>query len=446
MKTNVEQLGPTSKKLMIEIESDEVDRRIDQAYREIGKHAKIKGFRPGKVPLKLLERYYGKQVIEDVQKDLIGETFPKALQESDIYPLNFPVLEKGPIERGKSFKYSAIMEVRPEIELGEYLGIEIEKDEPTVSDEDVEERLEQIRKAHGKLKPVEPDRPVQEGDYAIVEYQAFVQGQPIEDMHSSNFMIKIGSGDFHPDLERGLIGAQKGEEREIHVEFEEDYYHSLLAGKSVDFKIRVIDLKYMELPELNDEFAKQLDPEMKNLNALKDRLKELIFQERERQTEREAKEQLLEKIGQGVDIALPQSLVESEIARSIENLKQDLLRSGASLEKAGFSEQKLKEDLRPSAEKKVKNSLILTEIARQDNINVTDEDLNQAFDDLASATGQEVEPLRRYYEVRGMIDSLKQRLLEQKTLNYLFEHANIIKKGQPTEAANSKESNEKENN
>ncbi len=438
MKATVEQLGPTNKKLMIEIESEEVDRRIDQAFREIRKHAKIKGFRPGKVPLKLLERYYGKQVIEDVQKDLIGETFPKALQESEIYPLNFPVLEKGSIEKGKSFKYSAIMEVRPEIQLGEYLGIKVEKQQVQVSEEDIDERLNNIRKSHGKLKAVEPERPVQEGDYVIVEYEALTQGEPIEGMRSSNFMIHIGSGDFHPDIERGLLGAQKGEERQIHVKFGQDYYHTLLAGKPVDFKIKVIDVKHMELPELNDEFAKQLDPELENLDALRNRLKEIIVEERERQAEREVKEQLLDKISKDIDITLPQSLVENEVTRSIENLRQDLLRSGASLDKAGFSEQKLREDLRPSAEKKVKNSLILTEIAKQDNITVTEDDIDQAFKDLASVTGQEIEPLRRYYEAKGMIESLKQRLLEQKTLNYLLDHANIITKEQTTDGPNHK--------
>ena len=446
MKTNIEELSPTSKKLMVEIDSDEVDRKIDEAYRQIRKYAKIKGFRPGKVPLKLLERYYGKQVAEDVQKELIGETFPKALEETELYPLTLPVLEKGPIEKGKSFRYTAIMEVRPEIQLGEYLGIEVEKQEQPVSEEDVEQRIEQIRKGHGKLQPVEPQRPIQEGDYAIVEYEASSQGEPIEGMRSTNFMINVGSGEFHPEVERGLLGAEKGEERQIHVDFDQDYHHKLLAGKAVDFRVKVLDIKQIELPPLDDEFAKTLDPELENLEGLKAKVKELLIEERQKRADREVKELLLEKIAQSTDIALPQSLVENEIMNSIESLKQDLLRSGMDLEKAGLSEKKLREDLRPSAEKKVKNSLILTEIAKRDNITVTEDDLEQAFEDLAKATGQEVEPLRRYYEARGLIDSLKQRLLEQKTLNYLVEHANIIIKGQDRESSQADDSIEKEKN
>ncbi|RLB41850.1 MAG: trigger factor [Deltaproteobacteria bacterium] len=440
MKTDVEQLTPTSKKLSIEIDASEVDKRIDRAYREIRKRAKIKGFRPGKAPLKLLERYYGPQVIEDVQKELISETFPKALQESELAPLNFPMLEKGPVERGKSFKYSAIMEVRPEIQLSEYLGIEVEKEEVSVSDSDVEERLEQIRKAHGKLTPVDPERPVREGDYVIVEYEAFSGDQPIEGMRSTNFMIKIGSGDFHPEVERGLLGAQKGEEREIHVDFEPDYFHNLLAGKPVDFKIKIIDIKEMELPQIDDEFAKRLDPDLENVEALKAKVRELILQEREREAERDVKARLMDKIAEGLEVALPQSMVESEILDSIESIKQDLLRSGSSLEKAGLSEEKLRQDFRPVAEKKVKNSLILTEIAKKENISVGEEDLDEAFEDIAKATGQDAEPLRRYYEARGLIDSMRQRLLEQKTLNYLLEHANIIIKkpaNRPLETGNS---------
>jgi len=442
MKTDVEQLTSTSKKLSIEIDASEVDKRINQAYKEIRKRAKIKGFRPGKAPLKLLERYYGQQVIEDVQKELISETFPKALQESDLTPLSFPMLEKGSVERGKSFKYTAIMEVRPEIQLGEYLGVEVEKQQVTVTDRDVDERLEQIRKAHGKLTPVDPDRPVHEGDYVIVEYEALSQGEPIEGVRSTNFMIKVGSGDFHPDLERGLVGAQKGEDKEIHVDFEADYYHNLLAGKPVDFKVKIVDIKQMELPEINAEFAKRLDPSLEDVEALKAKVRELITQEREREVEREAKTQLMEKISEGLEISLPQSMVENEILDSIESVRQDLLRSGSSLEKAGLSEERLRQDFKPMAEKRVKNSLILTEIAKKENISVSDEDLDQAFQDIANATGQEAEPLRRYYEARGLIDSMKQRLLEQKTLNYLFEHANIIIRkpaDQPAESSNSKD-------
>ena len=446
MKTQVEQLTPTSKKLMIEIESEEVDRRIDRAYREIRKYARIRGFRPGKAPLKLLERYYGKQVTEDVQKELIGETFPKALEESELYPLNLPVLEKGPIERGKSFKYTAIMEVRPEIELGQYLGIQIEKQEVAVSDEDIQERLEQIRKSHGKLSSVEPERPVQEGDYVIIDYEAFSEGEPLEGMKATNFMTKIGNGDFHPELERGLLGAQKGEQREIHVEFEKDYYHKLLAGKAVDFRVKVVDIKQLELPELNDEFAKQLDPEVENLDAFKAKVKKLLLEEKEREAIRKAKEELMEKISEGLDIQLPLSLVESELTSAVESIKNDLLRSGLDLEKAGLSEDKLREDLKPSAEKKVKNFLILTEVAKRENIVVTEEDLDQAFKDLADATGQQVEPLRRYYEARDMIGPLKLRLLEQKTLNYLFEHANIITKQEDADTNRVNDSNEKESN
>ncbi len=426
MKTDIEQLSPTSKKISIEIEPDEVDRKIDQAYKEIQKRAKIKGFRPGRAPIKLLERYYGKQVIEDVTKELINESFPKALQDSELFPLNFPILEKGTLEKGKSFRYSAVMEVRPEIELGEYRGIEVKKEKVHITEEDVDKRLEEIRKAHGRLTSVESDRPVKEDDYVILEYAAFSGGQPLEDIKASNFMVRVGSGDFHPEFEKALIGAKKGEEKAIHVDFEQEYYHSQLAGKSIDFQVKISDIKEMELPEVNDDFARRLDAEFDSFEALRARVKEMMIQQETQRVEREAKSRLIEKIAEGIELPLPSSLVESEILSGIESVRQDLMRSGSSLEKAGLSEEKLREEFRPSAEKKVKQSLILTEIAKKENITVTEEDLEEAFQDLAKTTGQEVEPLRRYYEARGLIDSMRQRLLEQKTLNYLMEHANII--------------------
>jgi len=426
MKTNVEEINPVKKKLIVEIDSAEVETMLQAAYKKVGKKAKIPGFRPGKAPKKILERYFGDQVHEDVTRDIISNTFPKALQESDMYPLGTPLLEKDSLKAGENFTYTAIMEVRPEFEVKDYLGIELEKEECVISEDKVRERLEQIRKAHGKLNPLEEDRPITEGDYVILEYEGFENGSPIEGIKANNFMLRVGSGDFHPGFENGLIGLKKGDQGEMDVDFEETYYHEKLAGKRVHFTFQVQDVKVMTLPDLDDEFAKNFGEEFKGIKDLEKRVREMVTAEEEKRIERDLKRRLLENLSEKVQFDLPEVLVKAEIDNALSRVRENLMRSGSSLEKAGLSEEKLRNDFREDAEKRVKEMLILGEIANREEISITDEELSDGIAGVAQSMGQPVESIRQYYEARGLMDSLRETLMEEKTLNYLVEHATIV--------------------
>ncbi|MBK5100081.1 MAG: trigger factor [Desulfobacteraceae bacterium] len=426
MKTRLEEISAVKKKLSIEIESQEVDRKLNEAYREVGKKAGIPGFRPGKVPRKVLERYFGKQVVDDVMTNLVNETFPRAIEEVEAFPLGVPLLEKGSLKQGQDFKYTALMEVRPQFELKDYLGLEAEKERCSVTEEDAQNRLEEIRKAHGKLTAIEQDRPIKKDDYVVLEYEGFEEGQPLEGIKSTNFLLKVGSHDFHPAFEDSLIGLNKDDQKEIEADFEESYYHSRLAGKKVDFKVKIIDIKEMVLPELNDEFVLNLGADFKGLDELKNKVREALTAEEEKRIDRELKQRLSQKISESVDLELPEGVVESEINYAVENVKQNLIRGGSSLEKTGLTQEKLREDFRPGSEKRVKEMFILGEIAKREKITVDDEDLEKGFRELALSMGQSPEALREYYEARNLVDTLRNKLLEEKTLNYLVEHANII--------------------
>ncbi|MFH1292990.1 MAG: trigger factor [Pseudomonadota bacterium] len=425
MRTNLEDITSVKKKLSVEIESEEVDRKFNKVYKELGKQVKIPGFRLGKVPRKILERHIGSQVTEDVVKDLINETLPGALEEVKTFPLGVPILEKETLKQGQDFKYSAIMEVRPQFEIENYLGLEVEKETCSVTEQDVQDQLAQIRNAHGTLTSIDSYRPIKKNDYVVLDYQGFEKGQPLEEIHASNFLLKVGGNDFHPKFEESLIGLKKDDEAEIKVEFESGYPHTKLAGKTVDFKIKIIDIKKMVLPELNDEFAQNLGADLKDLKDLNNKVRETILTQEEKRIDSELKRNLLKKVSDSVDFELPQTLVEAEIEQVVENVKQNLIRSGSNLEKTGLSEEKLRKDFRPASEKRVKNLLILGEIAKQEKLAVNEEDLNQGFKDLAASTGQDAETLRKYYQARNLMDALEEKLLEEKTLNYLVENAKI---------------------
>jgi trigger factor len=441
MKTTLEDISAVKKKLIVEIESSEIDKKLDEAYRDLGKRAKIPGFRPGKVPRKILEGRFGNQVLEDVTKNLISETFPQAINDVETFPLGPPLLEKETLKQGQSFKYSAVMEVRPQFEVKGYQGLDAEKEKFSVTDEDVLKQLEQIRESNGKLTSIKEQRPVQKDDYVILDYEGFEDDSPLEGIKSPNFLLKVGSNDFHPKFEEALIGLNKESETEIKVDFEETYHHAKLAGKSVKFKTKITDIKEMILPDLDDEFAKNLGAEFKDLEDLKDKVRESITAQEKKRIDRDLKQRLIEKISAGVDFEIPQVLVDSEVDYAIENIKQNLIRSGSNMEKAGLSEENLRNNFRPASEKRVKDMLVLGEIAKQEEITVEEEDLSEGYKDLAATMGQDPETIRKYYEARNLEDSLKEKLLEEKALNYLVEHANIteVDKIEQVEDNNKKE-------
>jgi trigger factor len=432
MKTNLEDLSPVKKKLEIEIEAEEVAKKIDAAYRDLKKGVKLPGFRPGKAPRALLERQFGDQVMEDVTRKLVNETFLKAIEETNIVPLNMPIFENGILKAGQDFSYSAVMEVRPEFDIDNYIGVEVEKEICSVSDEDVDKQLEEIRKSRGTLTSINEDRGIKEDDYAVISYRGFEDGEPLEGAENSNFLIQVGSYSFHRDFEKALIGLKKGDNSEVKVDFEDDHSQPILAGKSVRFEVKVEDIKEMDLPDLDDGFAKDLGGDFESLDELKRKIKENLQSQEESRIDRELKRRLMDKISEGVDFELPESLVESELDNGIERIKQSLLRSGSSLEKAGLDEGRLREDLTPNSKKRVKEMLIIGEIARKDKLTVDEAELSEGFREMSMSIGQEPGIIRKYYEANNLLESFRVNLLEEKTLNYLVENAKIIdtKKGE----------------
>jgi trigger factor len=315
--------------------------------------------------------------------------------------------------------------VRPEFELKDYTDLQVEKESVSVSDEVVNAQIEEIRRVNSRLKPLEEDRGIRNDDCAILEYEAFEGEKPIEGVKAQNFMVRVGSNQFHPEFEKGLLGLKTGQSAEITVDFGKDHTNAKLAGKQVLFKVKVTDVKLMELPELNDDFAKNLGADFNDLETLKSRIREDIKSREEKRVDRELKKRLLDKIGATVSFDLPESLVESEMKYAVETVKQNLLRMGSSFDKAGLTEEKIMEDFRPASEKRVKDLLILGEIARQKDLTVSELDLDEGFVDLAKGIGQDPKVIRQYYEAKGLLEGFRDRLLEEKTLNYLVKGAKI---------------------
>jgi trigger factor len=425
MQTHVEEISQVKRRITVEIEAEKVALKFDKGLRELSKKVKIKGFRPGKAPRRIIEQYYGTQIINEVKNDLIRESFPEVIEETGLIPLASPSIEDGVLRQGEPFSYIIDMEVRPEFELKDYMGISVDKEIADISEDDVDKRLEEIREAHARLVSLDEGRRVHEGDYAVVDYTGFWNGKPLTDIKGSDFTVLVGSTHFYPEVETGIVGMKKDDEKEIQVDFNANFNDTRLAGKSVVFHVRIKDIKAKDLPELNDEFARTLGDEFPSLTVLRERVKEDLALQEEKRVDREVRNRLLKKIAATVDFELPRSLVERQIDRSIASLKQSVLHSGSQLESAGISEEKMRDDLMPVAERKVKEDLVLGKIADMENITIEEEDMRDGFQRLSVQTGKDPGALERFYETNNLMDSFRNQLLVEKTLNHLVQGANI---------------------
>jgi len=424
MNVNVEDISSIKKKVSIEISEDQVTKEVDSFYRELGRKAKIKGFRPGKVPRNILERHFKDYVKAEVVQKLVQDTYPTALSETNLHPVSNPMIDPGDLESGKPFQYSATIEVKPEIKLEEYLGLNIEGKKEEVKDEEVEERLKGLQNLHANLKTIQEARPIQNGDFVIVDYEARMDGKPLEEGKAIDLTVEVGSGRFIPAFEEKLIGLRLEEEKEIEVSFPEDYGYKKWAGKTISFHVKIKEIKEKILPILDDEFAKDLG-DYSSLEELKDKLKQEIEREKKLVLERQLKDQMVDQLLQKNTFEVPESLVEEQTKTLVSDTKLRLATQGIKIDTLGISEEKLQEDYRETAMRQVRTFLILEKIAGQEGITVTNEEVEDRFREISERTHQKFDVVKRYYEKNGLIPEVKAGIMNEKTLNFLLEKANI---------------------
>ena len=424
MKANVEEISSIKKKVSIEISEDQVNKEVESFYKDLGKKAKIKGFRPGKVPRDILERYFKDYVKAEVIQKLIEETYPQALSETDLHPVSPPVIDPGGFEDGKPFQYSAMIEVKPDIQLEEYTGLKIEGKKEEVKDEEVEERLKALQNLHANLKTISEARPIQTGDYVIVDYEARLGGKPLEGGKAIDFTVEVGSGQFIPAFEEKLIGLKPEEEKEIEVSFPEDYGYQKWAGKTISFYVKIKEIKEKILPPLDDEFAKDLG-DYSSFEELKVKLEGEIEKEKELALERQLKDQVVDQLLEINPFDVPESLVGEQAKAMVSDTKLRLAAQGVALKKLGVSEEKLQEDYKAMAQKQVRTFLILEKIAGAEGIAVTDEEADDRLREMSERMHQKFDVVKRYYEKNGLLPEVKAGIIRDKTLNFLLEKANI---------------------
>lgn len=426
MKVTVEDQSTVKKTLHIEVPRDEVMQELDEAYGELKKNVKIKGFRPGKAPLGVLKRHYRKQVNADVSGRLIQESFMAALKETELRMVGDPKIDPPALKEDTPYAYDATIEVHPDIEDIDFKGLSLKKTLYKVQDEEVETQVKMLQQRLAELKSVEADRPAGEGDYVMIDYEGFHEGRPFEPTaKTTDFTMKLGDGGIHQDFDAAVKGMNVGEERQIEISFPQEYTNKDMAGRQIVFKVKLNEIREQLLPAIDDEMAKKLGS-YETLDDLKATITDNLTQGYEKRTEQEINEQIFQTLLAQNDFELPETLVQIELAAIISDAQQSLQMSNLNMEDIGITREGLEEKYLETAEKQVRRHMILGKIMDQEKLDLADEVLEAAFKDMADTYQQPVESVKTYYnQNQDKLGLFKHALLEKEAIKLIIDHSTV---------------------
>lgn len=425
MSLQVEKLEHNMAKLTIEVSAEELEGALQKAYLKQRSKISVPGFRKGKVPRQLIEKMYGPEIFyDDAANALIPDAYAKAYDESGLDIVSQPAIDVTQIEKGKAFIFTAEVAVKPEVTLGQYKGLEVDKISAEVTAEEVEKKLEEEQLKNARTITVE-DRPVQDKDEVILDFEGFVDGVAFEGGKGENYPLTIGSGSFIPGFEEQLIGAEPEKEVEVNVTFPEDYQAEELKGKAAVFKCTVHEIKAKELPELDDEFASEVS-EFDTLDEYKADIEAKIKEQKTNEGKRKQEDQAVEAIIAGAEMDIPEAMIDTQSKQMVDEFAQRLMQQGLSLEQyaqfTGMTVDKMTEEMRPQAEKRIKTRLVLEAVAKAENIEISDEKLDEEIAKMAEAYQMEADKLKEFMGDREK-EQMKQDMAVQEAITFVVENA-----------------------
>lgn len=425
MEVNIEEISTLTKKVTVTLPVDVVQPQLNAAYDKLKKESKMKGFRRGKVPRSIIVKQYKPQVEGETGEKMVQDNYFNAIEKEGIDPVVHPEVKSVKYNEDGSFTFVADVDIRPEFELGEYKGLEIEKVDILVTDEEIQTELEELQKNMAVLQSVS-DRGIQEGDVVIVDFQGYNDDKPIPQVKSENSSVDVGSGAMGKEFEDNLLGMKKDEEATHEVDFPDTHPNPVLKGKKVEFHITVKDIKERILAELNDEFAKDAGEKFNTLEELKSSILERQTQEREERAQATLTDRVMAKLLDSHDFEVPKRLVAFEVEQIIKQTEQQLEQSGMSLEAAGLSKETLAEQNKEMAVKRVRGDFVLKKIAEVEEIKVADEDLDRGFKRIGDQYNMDVAKVKEYFQNRDDLLPFMNELLNEKILAFLRDQATLV--------------------
>ena len=426
MRVKVEDVSSVKKVLHVEIPEDTVVRELDNAYKQLKKTAKIKGFRPGKTPRSVLERMFKKDVHNDVSSKLLQDSFVEALKETDLNIVGNPKIDPPQLDEKGPYKYDATVEIKPDINNIDFKGLTLKKALYRITDEEMGAQLQMLQKNLAQQIPVTEDRGVKENDFVLIDYEGFEDGKPFsETQKTENFIMKVGAGAISKTLDENLIGKNPGEDIEIIVNFPEDHFNKKLANHKITFHVKLKEIREEVLPEIDDEFAKKLGP-YETLDAVKNAITDNLKQGYDKRVEQELNEQIFKKLIERTEFEMPESMIEYELNGIIDEVEKTLSYYNKSMEDQGLTRESLAEKHRETAEKKVRRHLILDKIIDQEELTLSDQELDAGFNEMAQAVDQPVDAIKSYYnQDPSNLEFFKHTLLEKQAIKLIIDRSTI---------------------
>ena len=413
-------------KLEIEIEAEKFDEAIKRVYFKSAKYFNIPGFRKGKAPMQIVEKYYGKEIFyEDAFNEVAQEALEEAVKKNKLEVVSRPDIEVTQIEKGKDLIFTAVMQTKPEAELGKYKGIEIKKVEYNVTDEDIEHELKHMQEHNARVISVE-DRAVKKGDIATIDFEGFVDGVTFEGGKAQGHDLEIGSNTFIPGFEDQVIGMKIDEEKDINVKFPDEYFSKDLAGKDATFKVKVHEIKKKELPKLDDEFAKDVS-EFDTIAELKADIKAKKEKQNEDKAKYETQDAVIKAVCENIKVEIPTGMIETETENMLKDMEQRLSYQGLKLEQylqmMGKTEEDMKKEYEPQAIEGIKSRLALEAIIKAEKIEATDKEIDEKLKEMAKNYGKEND--EEFLKNENVRNYIKQGLTSEKAIDFLVKNAKI---------------------
>ncbi|MEO2074654.1 MAG: trigger factor [Bacillus sp. (in: firmicutes)] len=409
--------------LTVEVSAEEVTKGLDAAFQKVVKTVSVPGFRKGKMPRGMFEKRFGVEALyQDALDFILPEAYGNAIDESGIEPVDRPEIDIEQMEKGKELIFKATVTVKPEVTLGDYKGLEVEELDTNVTDEDVANELKTLQERQAELV-VKEEGTAENGDTVVLDFEGFVDGEAFEGGKAENHSLELGSGSFIPGFEEQLVGVKAGESKDVEVTFPEEYHAAELAGKPAVFKVTVHEIKGKELPALDDEFAKDVDDEVETLDALKEKIKTRLEESKKHEAEHNLRDTVVEKAAANAEVEIPEVMVTNEVNRMLQEFEQRLQMQGMNLELyfqfSGQDENALREQMKEEAQTRVKVNLTLEAIAKAENLEVTDEDVNAELEKMAGMYNMTVDSIK---QALGGAEGIKADLKLKKAVDFLVEN------------------------
>ena len=413
-------------KLEITVDAEKFDNAIKKVYFKSAKYFNIPGFRKGKAPMQIVEKYYGKEIFyEDAFNEVAGEALDEAVKENDLYVVSRPDIDVTQIEKGKDLIFTAVMQTKPEAELGKYKGVEIKKIEYKVTDDDINHELGHMQEHNARIVSVE-DRPVEKGDITVIDFEGFVDGKAFDGGKAEGHELEIGSNTFIPGFEDQIVGMKIDEEKDINVKFPDEYFSKDLAGKDATFKVKLHEIKKKELPKLDDEFAKDVS-EFDTLKELKEDIKNKQQKQNDDRAKYETQDAVIKAVCENVKVDIPSGMVETEVENMLKDIEQRLSYQGLKLEQylqmMGKTEDEMKKEYEPQAIESIKSRLMLEAVIKAEKIEATDEEVDEKLKEMAKNYGKEND--EEFLKNENVRNYIKEGLTSEKALEFLVKNAKI---------------------